>query len=169
MEDMEDMEDKGGRPKLYKPEYNEQARKLCLLGSTDKDLADFFEVCEATINNWKIEHEGFLESIKRGKDLADSKVAESLYHRAMGYKTKEVKIATEHGKITDTREVDKYYPPDATSIIFWLKNRQSKKWRDKQDVQHTTINREGEEATINYSSLSTEVLQAIVEATTNKS
>lgn len=26
-----------------------------------------------------------------------------------------------------------HYPPDATSMIFWLKNRQPDKWRDKRD------------------------------------
>jgi hypothetical protein len=31
-----------GRPTKYKEEYNEQAYKLCLLGATDKELADFF-------------------------------------------------------------------------------------------------------------------------------
>lgn len=35
---------KKGRPSGYKPEYAEQARKLCLLGATDQEIADFFEV-----------------------------------------------------------------------------------------------------------------------------
>jgi hypothetical protein len=25
------------------------------------------------------------------------------------------------------------YPPDATSMIFWLKNRQPEKWRDRRE------------------------------------
>lgn len=33
--------------------------------------------------------------------------------------------------------VEKYYPPDTTAAIFWLKNRQKDKWRDKQEVEHT--------------------------------
>jgi hypothetical protein len=32
-----------GRPSLYRDEFAEQARKLCLLGATDRDLAEFFE------------------------------------------------------------------------------------------------------------------------------
>lgn len=32
-----------GRPTKYKPEYAEQASKLCALGATDAQLADFFE------------------------------------------------------------------------------------------------------------------------------
>lgn len=34
---------KGGRPTKYKEEYTDQAYKLCLLGATDKEMADFFE------------------------------------------------------------------------------------------------------------------------------
>jgi transposase len=44
---------KGGRPSSYKDEYAMQALKLTLLGATDKELADFFEVKESTINRWK--------------------------------------------------------------------------------------------------------------------
>jgi len=39
----------GGRPSGYREEFAEQARKLCRLGATDKELADFFGVDEATI------------------------------------------------------------------------------------------------------------------------
>ena len=30
--------------------------------------------------------------------------------------------------------VDKCYPPDPTSMIFWLKNRQPLVWRDKKEI-----------------------------------
>lgn len=48
-----------GRPTDYRPEYAEHARKLCLLGATDKDLADWFEVVESTVNLWKLAHPEF--------------------------------------------------------------------------------------------------------------
>lgn len=53
------------RPTKYQEAYAEQARKLCLLGYTDAELADFFEVSESTINKWKIDYPKFSESIKR--------------------------------------------------------------------------------------------------------
>ena len=120
-----------GQPTSYKKEYNEQARKLCLLGATDKILANFFVVCEATINNWKNEHPKFLESLRAGKEIADANVANSLYQRACGYSHPETKIATFEGQITDTKEVVKHYPPDTNAALTWLKNRQGDKWRDK--------------------------------------
>jgi len=73
-------------------------------------------------------------------------VANSLFKKATGHKIKEVtfeKIDTgdedeDIGDIENTiykkRVVVKEVSPDATSIIFWLKNRAPKDWRDKQDI-----------------------------------
>lgn len=41
---------KRGRKSAYQKEYANQALKLCLLGATDKELADFFSVSEQTLN-----------------------------------------------------------------------------------------------------------------------
>lgn len=127
----------GGRPSKYKPEYNEQAYKLCLLGATDKDLANFFDVNEDTIYEWKKEYPEFSESLKKGKDIADATVAQKLYHRAIGYDCKVTKFATYEGRITDEVNYIEHHPPDTTAAIFWLKNRQKSKWRDKQDIEHS--------------------------------
>lgn len=126
-----------GRPTEYKEEYNLQAEKLCKLGATDKELADFFEVVESTINEWKLKHAGFSESIKKGKTLADAEIAESLYHRAKGYSHPDVDIKVIEGKIVMT-DLTKHYPPDTIAGIFWLKNRQKDKWRDKQEMDVRT-------------------------------
>ncbi|HGM6831972.1 TPA: terminase [Serratia marcescens] len=125
------------RPTKYQEAYAEQARKLCLLGYTDAELASFFEVSEATINNWKLEHPEFLESIKKGKAVADGEVASTLFNRAMGYTAKEKR---EEKTADGFKEVDaeKHVPGDVTAMIFWLKNRQKDKWREKQDVNHTS-------------------------------
>lgn len=118
------------RPTKYKAEFAEQARKLCLLGATDKELASFFEVSERTLNDWKKRHKGFLQSLKAGKQLADADVAERLYQRALGYSHPEEKVFQSGGEII-THNTTKHYPPDPTSMIFWLKNRDPDKWRDK--------------------------------------
>ena len=126
-----------GRPTKYKKEYNEQVYKLCLLGATDKQLADFFNVDESTINRWKESEPEFCESLKSGKEEADATIAQSLYNRAKGYVAPDIITATFNGQITDIQKVEKHYPPDTTAAIFWLKNRQPRQWRDKQDIEHS--------------------------------
>jgi hypothetical protein len=128
------------RPSKYKEEYAAQVYKLCLLGATDKELADFFNIDEATLNLWKEKHQEFSESLKKGKFEADATVASKLFHRATGYEHPEIITASFQGIITDTKEVIKHYPPDTTAAIFWLKNRQRDKWRDKQEVESTNTN-----------------------------
>jgi len=126
----------GGRPTLYKPEYCQLAYNYCLLCATDKELATFFDVEESTLNLWKVKNPEFMEAISRGKDIADAEIAQSLFHRAKGYSHKELVTATFQGKITDTMEVDKYYPPDTEAAKFWLKNRRRKHgdWADKVEL-----------------------------------
>lgn len=126
-----------GRPSKYKDKYDELAYNYCLLGATDSELADFFDVCEATINNWKIDYPSFLESLKKGKQIADAKVAKAIFHRATGYEHEDVDIKMYEGSIIKTKYT-KRYAPDPTSAIFWLKNRQPGKWRDKVGHDVTT-------------------------------
>lgn len=125
------------RPTLYKPEYAEQAKKLCKLGATDRELADFFKVAESTLNLWKLAHEAFSESLKLGKAAADERVEQSLYHRAVGYSHPDVHVSNFQGEVTLTPIV-KVYPPETVACIFWLKNRQPEAWRDKVEVEHST-------------------------------
>ncbi len=149
-----------GRPTKYDVKYNEQVYKLCLLGATDIELADFFDVSEATINNWKLEHSEFLESIKRGKETADATVAESLYKRANGYEHPDVDIKMYEGQIITT-ELTKHYPPDTTAAIFWLKNRKSRYWRDKAEIEHSGEIKTGQ---FDYSKLSDATLRELANA-----
>lgn len=124
---------KGGRPTSYKQEYAEQAKKLSRLGATDKEMADFFEVAESTFHKWKLDYSEFSESLKEGKLLADAEVSSKLFHRATGYEHEDIDIRVVAGEIVQTKLI-KHYPPDTTACIFWLKNRQPDKWRDKTEV-----------------------------------
>lgn len=129
-----------GRPSSYRPEFAAQAYKLCLLGATDLKLADFFGVCEKTLNEWKSHHAEFLQSMQAGKDEADAEIASALFNRAKGYSHPEDDIRTVamggKSEIVITPTV-KHYPPDTQAASLWLRNRQPKLWRDKMDLEHT--------------------------------
>lgn len=127
-----------GRPSDYREPYAEQAYKLCLLGSTDAEMADFFGVNELTINRWKSAHPEFCKSITRGKTEADANVAERMYQRAMGYSHDAVKIFMPAGaKKPVYAPYTEHYPPDTQAASLWLRNRQSGKWRDKTEHELT--------------------------------
>lgn len=126
------MEGVVGRPSKYKEEYNEQAYNYCLLGAIDEQLAIFFDISVTTLNTWKELHPDFLASIKKGKEIADLEVTQSLKKRASGMRLKK-QVVKDGGVI----EIEDEIPPDTTAMIFWLKNRQPKIWRDKQDIEHS--------------------------------
>ncbi len=119
-----------GRPPVYRPEFNDQAHRLCLLGYTDERLAEFFGVSSMTINRWKRERPGFWDAVKSGKDDADGRVASALMQRALGYSHPEVDIKVVDGQIVQTPIV-KHYPPDTAAAAFWLTNRQPERWKAK--------------------------------------
>lgn len=132
---------KVGRPTAYKKEYNEQVTKLCRLGATDIEIADFFEVSESTLNLWKKKHPQFSESIKKGKEISDMEVANSLYNRAKGYEYETVKVFQFQGEPVIVPVIEKV-APDTGAAMAWLKNRRPKEWRDKQDIEaNITINK----------------------------
>ena len=152
-----DEKKKRGRKSEYQKEYADQALKLCLLGAIDKELAEFFSVSVQTLNKWKKDYPEFLESLKKGKNIADANVASRLYNRAIGYSCKATKFATSEGRITDSKEYIEHYPPDTTAAIFWLKNRQPERWGDRKEVDaNVNLGDELEE-------LSDEQLQAIID------
>jgi hypothetical protein len=124
-----------GRPTDFKKEYIEQAAKLCKLGATDLQIADFFGVNVVTIYRWKNTNQKFCNALKVAKEEADSQVERSLYQRALGFEHNAVKIflpkgATEAVYVPYVEKV----PPDTTACIFWLKNRKKEQWRDTQTL-----------------------------------
>jgi hypothetical protein len=125
-----------GRPSKYKPEFAEQAEKLCDAGATDMELAQHFEVDVVTIYRWRNEHDEFCKAVKAGKDAADDRVERSLFNRAVGYTYESEKVFQFQGAIVRA-ETTEHVPPDPGAQLNWLKNRRPDKWRDKQDVEHT--------------------------------
>lgn len=123
-----------GQPTKYKPEYADQALKVCArLGATDGDLADLFNVSVRTICNWKMAFPEFAAATDLGKDEADARVEQRLFQRAIGYEHDEVHITTFQGEVTLT-PIRKVYAPDTEAAKFWLTNRQGKAWKNKQSI-----------------------------------
>lgn len=126
-----------GRPSEYSPDYVAEVEKFAKNGATDMEIADFFDVSVRTIYRWRAQHDDFCHAIKAAKLEADARVERSLYQRALGYEQESVKIFL--GKDGEPVLVPfrEHITPDSTAMIFWLKNRKPKEWRDKQEVEHS--------------------------------
>lgn len=120
------------RKSLWKPEFVEQAKNLCLLGAIDPEIASFFDVSLTTFQNWKRKNPELREALKIGKSAADARVAKSLYQRAIGFSQQEIDIRVIAGKVVQTIYTKKYVG-DVTAQIFYLKNRRPDLWSDRRE------------------------------------
>ena len=113
-----------GRPTTYRPEYAEQARKLCRNGATDREIADILGVCVRTFYRWRAEHDAFAEALTAGKEFADDRVERALYERACGYEYSDVKIFHPAGaKEPVIVPVTVHVPADVGAAKQWLATR----------------------------------------------
>ena len=107
-------------------------------GLTDEQLADKIGITATTLYDWKNKYPEISEALKRGKEVVDIEVENALLKRALGYEYTEerVEVSKENGKKSvKTTQTVKHVPPDVTAQIFWLKNRKSAVWRDKQQLE----------------------------------
>lgn len=111
----------------YDRKFCKIATAMCKLGAIDTELAAAFDVSLSTINHWKVRHAEFKASVKVGKDVADERVEESLYKRAIGYSFDSEKILTSNGRVFREAIIE-HIPPDVTAQVYWLKNRKEE-WR----------------------------------------
>lgn len=131
----------------------EEADKLLLLeawardGLTDEQIAGNMGITVRSLYNWKKRSILIFQSLKTGKEVADIEVENALRKKALGFRETEQVVSSrrvveyDEGKrvreVTEpvVTQVEKYYPPDTTAQIFWLKNRKPDKWRDKQEAK----------------------------------
>lgn len=128
-----------GRPPKYRSEFAEQARRYCLLGAIDKQLAEFFAVSDKTIENWRRKYPDFKKACIDGKAVADARVAEGIYRSAIGAVTIKIRRKTiNESGLESTSEEERELPPDVGAATFWLKNRQPSNWRERieQQINH---------------------------------
>lgn len=105
---------------MAKTTYNdwEAEEKILLLqgwarnGLTNEQIASNMDIAVSTLWEWRKKSPKISNALKIGKDEADIQVENALYKAALEGNT--------------------------TAMIFWLKNRRSKEWRDKIQQEITT-------------------------------
>lgn len=81
-------------------------------GLTNEQIASNMDISTVTLWEWRKKSPKISNALKIGKDEADIQVENALYKAALKGNT--------------------------TAMIFWLKNRRSKEWRDKIQQEITT-------------------------------
>ena len=118
-------------------------RGLAREGLTRREIASKLNISYSTLNRWIKQYPDFKRAMRVGRDMSDSKVEESLYKRACGFQTVEIvedyktDPATGDQVLVGSKKIIKDIPPDTTAQIYWLKNRQRDKWKDKWEIQVT--------------------------------
>ena len=125
---------KRGRPSKGTEENLAKALLMAKEGKTEAQIAKAIGATTHTIHNWKNKDKDFFDALKKSKAISDQNVERSLYERACGYSHPAVKInVLKDGTVIEVPYIE-HYPPDTTACIFWLKNRQPEKWRDKHEI-----------------------------------
>jgi len=123
---------KVGRPSKLDGVDMDLLEKLYKAGVDDTQVAKIIGVNRTTLWNWRQSNKEFLNTLKDWKDEADLEVEKSLYTSACGF-SKMVKRGAYDKKTHKLNEWEEehYFPPNPTSMIFWLKNRKPKQWRER--------------------------------------
>src|SRR6516164_9273013 len=111
-----------GPPPKYHSKYAKIAALAYKSGHIDQEVAELLGISVVTLHKWNLKHHEFGEARKTGKAPANERVIVSLNHRALGF--------SRNGK---------YFPPDVTACIWWLKNRLPTEWRDRREEHHTVV------------------------------
>nr|DAU82955.1 MAG TPA: terminase small subunit [Caudoviricetes sp.] len=104
-------------------------------GLTDEQISKNIGINPKTLYQWKKKYDPISNALKRGKEIVDYEVENTLLKKALGGFVVEEQTIEElnaRGEMT-TRKVKskKYLPPDTTALIFWLKNRKPDVWMDR--------------------------------------
>jgi len=126
--------------------YINKARELAEKGYGDRDICKGLGISMQTYYNWQKKYIEFRDAILEGKEPIDHEVENALFKKTQGYWVdieEDIIVDGPNGSTTTKKIAKKYYAPDTIACIFWLKNRQPEKWRDKienANVANVTIN-----------------------------
>ena len=123
-----------GRPTLKTEDRINKTLELAREGKTNKQIAEIIGVVESTVKRWMSLDFEFSAAVKQLKQEADELVEASLFKSALGYDRTLKKNLVTKDKVIPYEDTT-YYPPNPTSMIFWLKNRKPKQWKDRVEIQ----------------------------------
>lgn len=131
-----------GKPSKYDTHVGSKLVMIsewAIKGLTDKDICTNLRIAVSTFCSYKLKYPELVEALKGNKDEADLVVENSMYKNAVGFEYEEVTEELVDGKMQVTRRVTKLSAPNTTAGIYWLNNRQPKKFRTKQEIENNIV------------------------------
>lgn len=104
-------------------------------GLTNEQIANNMGINVSTLYDYINKFNEISNALKKGKEVVDFEVENALLKRALGYTiTINEQKVDKDGYVHDLKK-DIHIPGDTTAQIFWLKNRMTRQWRDKVEVE----------------------------------
>lgn len=125
----------------------DQLIMLSAAGRTMTEIAEHLGVARSTIHLWMANNPELSDTVLEGRQIADEMVESAMFHNAIGYSAtykKPVVLRDGHGNGEFSERIEyvdetKVWSPNAVSQMFWLKNRNPKRWRDRVEEPPQTI------------------------------
>ncbi len=127
-----------GRPSVVDERLKGIIIRMAEKGQTMQEIANVVKISKQTLYNALGKDGAFLDALKKSTSLANDLVEASLFRRATGYSHTAVKIFYDKntGKCVEHKYTE-IYAPSEVAAIFWLKNRDPERWREKQEIDLT--------------------------------
>lgn len=127
--------------KLYQEYLTEDGLKKIESWSRDglsmEQMAHNIGIHPETWRKWRDRYPEMQQAVDTGQRPLNFEVENQLLKKCFGFEhAEEQAVKDKDGDIT-VKRVMKYYPPDTTALIFWLKNKKPDIWGDvyRQQVQ----------------------------------
>ena len=131
---------KAGAQTKYNPLYHPTMIRLAAqLGKINEEIAKEIGICKKTLQLWKNKYPEVDEALARGKEEPNKIIEQDAFDCAHGYYYIEELARFYKGKWHKIK-IRKYKQKDPTAIIWWQKNRDPERWKDKVQVDvHSEI------------------------------
>ena len=122
----------------WKDDYLTIIPELIKTGKSVAQVAKIIKVHRDTVYEWKSRNKKFSDLLTTAQDDYNcGRVEVSQLKRSIGYRYTETtqELDSETNKLVTVKKVRKYLPGDPGSQQFFLKNRDSARWKDKHEIE----------------------------------
>lgn len=123
---------KGKYEQWRTPEGLTQLRGWAREGLTYEQIAAKIGVRRQTICEWSAKYPDIADALKKGREIVNLEVEDTLLKRAFGYDCDETRTECDaDGNVVKTIRMRRHVPPDTGAIAIWLKNCCRDRYRDR--------------------------------------